>query len=352
MRRRTKRVLWWYGAGAVALLIAGAGVRAILEQVSWWTPLEAGRPEATVVAPSAGRPRTGWTRAPTYQAPTPAATSSLVAPPPLPPPAPSVSVSDTAVEQSDTFVVSVMDVPTGTSPTAAWNDRTYDLFRVGNKWLGLLGADAKKLEGNYSVTIRIGTTTLAKAISIAKRLFPVTLLTVTPELEEAGYTPPAIQSNVATENERLNSALIYTPEARFSRSFVNPLDRISIVGAYGNIRKSGTVELQHLGVDLDAAEGTPVYATNDGVVRLVENFVNYGKTIVVDHGVGIFSFYLHLNEFNVKVGDTVARGVVIARSGNTGYSIGPHLHFSVRIRNASVDPLRFIETANKALAVD
>ena len=323
-----------YLALGAALLAAGVGVRATLEYLLW-TRTE--KYAASVVTS------------------TPAAVSPTSTPPeekaPVPAPVPQalVTLSRASIEQSDTFAVMLSNVPLGAAPKVTWRDRTYDLLRIGERWVGFLGADAKQTPGSYTLEATIGTTTLTRQMVVAKRDFPVTALAVTPELEEKGYTPPAIQSNVVSENARLNTALIYTPIAHFGKPFVNPLDTITVVGAHGNIRKSGSVSLQHLGVDLDAVEGTPVYAINDGIVNLVEDFTNYGKTIIVDHGLGIFSYYLHLSEFNVKVGDRVTRGEVIARSGNTGYSIAPHLHFSVRIRNASVDPLRFIETANTAL---
>jgi len=322
--------------GIIFFIGIGAGVRAFFEELPWT------RTEtyvATVATPVA------------VPESTPAAVpeASPPAPPPAPPRAPVVTLSRGSIEQADTFAVSVSGAPSAAAITATWGDRMYDLAPIGDRWIGLLGADAKKAPGNYPLTVQIGTSTITRQVAVAKRNFPVTVLAVTPELEEAGHTPLAIQANVAAENARLNSALIYTPRAYFSKPFANPLDRMSIVGAYGNIRKSGSVELQHLGLDLDATEGTPVYAVNDGVVNLAEDFVNYGKTIIVDHGLGIFSYYLHLRDINVHVGDRVTRGRIIAKSGNTGYSIAPHLHFSMRIRNASVDPLRFIETANGTL---
>lgn len=331
--------------GIVFFVSVGAGVRAMLERTPWTRTVSYQAPDASTTLPAA---LPSVTPSPTIEADTEPLAEEVIAPP-VAAILPTFFLSDAILEQSDTFTVRLENIPTGFAPTVDWNGRSYDLLQMGEHWLGFLGVDAKQTPGPYRVEAKIGTTTLIETVSVAKRAFPVTVLTVTPELEEQGYNPPAIQSNVAAENARLNRALIYTPRAYFSKPFVNPLDDIVIVGAYGNIRKSGTVELQHLGTDLDAVEGSSVYAINDGVVNLAENFTNYGKTIVVDHGVGIFSFYLHLNEFNVKVGDRVTRGQVIAKSGNTGYSIAPHLHFSVRIRNASVDPLRFIETANEAL---
>jgi murein DD-endopeptidase MepM/ murein hydrolase activator NlpD len=118
------------------------------------------------------------------------------------------------------------------------------------------------------------------------------------------------------------------------------------VGAFGNIRKSGDVSLQHLGVDLDANTGTPVYAINDGkVTGVLEGLINYGNTVIIDHGLGIFSLYLHLDEFKVSLGQTVKKDDVIGLSGNTGYSIAPHLHFSIKLNGASVDPVKFINSA-------
>lgn len=329
--------------GAAFLLVAGAGIRAAVDYTTQTRTFAYREPEVVTSVPAQVSSTAVSATAETTMPEEKVTATMKTAPVPM------LTVSPAEIGQSDTFAAIVTNVPKGTTPKAVWSDRTYDLMGVEGRWIALLGVDAKKMPGAYSLEVRAGTTTLEKSVEVTKRAFPVSMLAVTPELEQRGYTPSAIQSNIAAENARLNGALIYTPRAYFSKPFVNPLDHISIVGAYGNIRKSGTVELQHLGADLDADEGTSVYAINDGVVNLAENFTNYGKTIVVDHGVGIFSFYLHLSKFDVKAGDKVKRGQVIAKSGNTGYSIAPHLHFSVRIRNASVDPLGFIETANTAL---
>ncbi len=322
--------------GIVIFVAVGAGVRAFLERLPWTRTVTYREPDMVEVLPA---PTSSM---PVLEPETIIEEEETVS-------APTVLLSLNSAEQSDVFSVMLRDVPSSVLPRVTWHGRTYDLLKTGERWIGFLGVDAKQAPSTYTLTVSIGTTTLSRQVTVTKRSFPVTVLAVTPALEEQGYTPPAIQSNVAIENERLNAALIYRPEHLFSGTFTEPLSRITVVGAYGNIRRSGSVELQHLGVDLDAAEGTPVYAVNDGVVNLAEEFVNYGKTIVVDHGLGIFSYYLHLDEFEVEKGDRVTRGEVIAKSGNTGYSIAPHLHFSIRIRNASVDPLRFIEAANEAL---
>src|SRR4030042_5254752 len=181
------------------------------------------------------------------------------------------------------------------------------------------------------------------------KMFPVTTLVFTTELEEQGYNATTITSMIRDDSSKLYEAMASSAgNALFSKSFGYPLDKITNVGAFGNIRKSGNTSLQHLGVDLNAALDTNVYAINDGIVKATLNLADYGNTygnaIVIDHGLGIFSLYLHLNKFKVTAGQKVAKRQTIGLSANTGYSIAPHLHFSIKVNGASVDPLKFIET--------
>lgn len=107
----------------------------------------------------------------------------------------------------------------------------------------------------------------------------------------------------------------------------------------------------HRGVDLRAAEGTPVAAINSGIVVLAaKDFLLEGNMIIVYHGLGIFSLFIHLSEIKVSVGQKVNAGEIIGLSGKGGAkSTGPHFHLGLKINGATVDPLKFIETANKYL---
>lgn len=107
----------------------------------------------------------------------------------------------------------------------------------------------------------------------------------------------------------------------------------------------------HRGVDLRAAGGTPVAAINSGIVVLaVKDFLLEGNMVILYHGLGIFSLYIHLSEIKVSVGQKVNAGEIVGLSGKGGAkSTGPHLHLGLKINGATVDPLKFIETANKYL---
>jgi murein DD-endopeptidase MepM/ murein hydrolase activator NlpD len=184
---------------------------------------------------------------------------------------------------------------------------------------------------------------LVKNIVVSRRKFPITVLTSVP-----GFTPKKIISTVENkENTALKKVLADISDAPYSaKPFINPLSEITIVGNYGDIRKSGKLTIQHLGVDLKAPLGTSVMAVNDGRVVFEASMPDYGNTLVIDHGLGVYSLYLHLSEFKVAQGDMVQQGQTVALSGATGYVTGPHLHFSIKMRGASVDPLKFIETSN------
>jgi murein DD-endopeptidase MepM/ murein hydrolase activator NlpD len=97
----------------------------------------------------------------------------------------------------------------------------------------------------------------------------------------------------------------------------------------------------HDGMDFNGTIGTPIYATGDGVIIQCSSVRGYGKKVVIDHGYGYKTIYAHLNGYNVKLGQKVRRGEVIAFLGNTGSSTGPHVHYEVRKDNRTVDPINY-----------
>jgi len=259
-----------------------------------------------------------------------------------------VSISSLSPQPGDTLVIKVKtELPLEIE--GRLNSKKINFFKFDDGLMGIVGISVNERLGEHNLTLYFPEGLfLRKELNIVERKFPITELVVTEELKEKGFSPSKIEENVAKENLILQEVLsIFTPKAYFDQPFIYPLEKIKEVGAFGNIRKSGEITLQHLGVDLEADIGTSVYAVNDGIVRLSQELTNYGKTIIIDHGMGIFSLYLHLNEFKVLLAQEVKRGDIIALSGNTGYTIIPHLHFSVKINRESIDPLRFIETIEK-----
>ena len=118
---------------------------------------------------------------------------------------------------------------------------------------------------------------------------------------------------------------------------------IRLASGYGwRIHPIYKVKKLHSGVDFSAPIGTPVYATADGVVSSVKvRFSGYGKFIEIDHGFGYRTRYAHLHDFNVKPGQKVKRGELIAYVGNTGLSTAPHLHYEVLKKGKKINPIHY-----------
>jgi murein DD-endopeptidase MepM/ murein hydrolase activator NlpD len=99
----------------------------------------------------------------------------------------------------------------------------------------------------------------------------------------------------------------------------------------------------HTGIDLGVPTGTPVYAAAPGVAHVLPSDGGYGNLVLIAHGNGWFTLYAHLSRFAVHDGDVVRRGAPVGRSGSTGFSTGPHLHFEVRSGQRPVDPCAHLD---------
>ncbi len=155
-----------------------------------------------------------------------------------------------------------------------------------------------------------------------------------------------------TSKEYKNAMEIYskvTPKSYIDSKFILPIES-KITSDFGKARiYNNSLNGYHSGTDFRAKVGTPIFASNDGVVVLAKNRFYAGNSIIIDHGHGIYTCYYHLSKFNVKKGDKVKKSQIIGLSGDTGRITGPHLHFSVRVGGVQVDPLQFIKLINKNL---
>ena len=164
--------------------------------------------------------------------------------------------------------------------------------------------------------------------------------------------PPSVVDLDAKTLERVNretrklEALFQTSrnERLWKSVFIRPVAG-EISTGFGLIRIiNGRRRSQHTGVDLRAEEGTSVLASNHGAVVLVDELFFSGKSVILDHGWGLYSMYFHLSEVLVKEGDLVRPGAILGRVGSTGRSTGPHLHWGIRINGARVDPFSLLRT--------
>ncbi|TWT23340.1 M23 family metallopeptidase [Luteimonas marina] len=157
--------------------------------------------------------------------------------------------------------------------------------------------------------------------------------------------PPAIAERIRREQARVAEARTRDDaRADFAQAFIRPVDgRIS--GRFGRARVyNGKPGSPHSGMDIAAASGTPVKAPAAGIVTFAApDLYLTGGTVLVDHGHGISSNFLHLSRIDVKVGDRVEQGQVVAAVGSTGRSTGPHLHWGMSWFDVRIDPQLVLE---------
>jgi murein DD-endopeptidase MepM/ murein hydrolase activator NlpD len=123
---------------------------------------------------------------------------------------------------------------------------------------------------------------------------------------------------------------------------ISNVDLTRIASGYGyRMHPIYKIMKMHTGIDFTADIGTPIFATGDGVVEKTETMSGYGQLVVLNHGFGYQTRYAHVSEYKCKPGQKVKRGDIIALVGNTGASVGPHLHYEVFFKGNHVNPVNF-----------
>lgn len=228
--------------------------------------------------------------------------------------------------------------------TITFDGTAYTPFEYQGAWRALVGIDLYKKPGEYALSVTHTDGFIEKqTITVTKRQMYTAPLGIPEKL--GGNTPAAatkLVGNLAKENALL-SGLRTGTHAFWKEAFRFPLAEHVVTDDYGYSRQTVGNSIAHKGTDFRAAEGSRVMAMNRGVVRFARTTSVYGKAIVVDHGLGLQTLYLHLSKIYVNEGELVLPGQTIGLSGSTGYAEHPHLHISVKIRGVSIDPMKFLE---------
>lgn len=225
--------------------------------------------------------------------------------------------------------------------------KSYDFHPGGpaGKRLAFVGVDFLTEPGSYRVEVIFGDKsgrkeTVQKYIRLHERSFSRRDITIDPRLVTA---PPEIEERLARERAIL--AEVYRsviPEWLGSGDFVSPLPDAPTLNFGEHRLYNGVPRSRHTGIDISAGAGSPIRASNSGRVALAMDLYYSGRTVILDHGLNIFSVYCHCSRLDVRAGQSVERGDVIGAVGSTGRSTGPHLHWSVRAGGARVDPLSLL----------
>lgn len=282
-----------------------------------------------------------------------------------------VEASPERVPQGDFVVVTVQGLPRGRpagdgqnpGPTGAGGLRG-ELAGQAFPFYPAPGGDAVALvavpyhlgPGPYRLVVYAGGAELAvRTLVVVRRTFPVQRLRVSAS-QEALVTSqdPALVERRRREAAEVEAArATSSPRPLWEGTFVWPLEGpVRVTSDFGLVREvNGRITSRHSGLDLAAPEGTPVRAANSGRVVLAREHLVTGNTVIVDHGWGLFTSYLHLSAVAVEEGQEVRKGAVIGYVGATGFATGPHLHWAAWLPGGFVDPRRLLDPSRWPPAV-
>lgn len=233
------------------------------------------------------------------------------------------------------------------SGTWLGHDVSFSFDAKSQTWNALAGVSLETAPGSYSLELTGETDsgkapsnkiTFTRAFAVARGKYPKIQAKLSVESKFSEPTPEQqkqIEEGQQIKKDYLNRV---TPDREWSGQFTAPADA-ALSDVFGSQRIfNGKTSSPHLGLDFRVPSGTPVEAMNDATVLLARPLYFEGNFVVLDHGQGLLTIYMHLSEFKVKEGDRVKRGQVIALSGGTGRATGPHLHAGVRWQGTYLDP--------------
>lgn len=212
-------------------------------------------------------------------------------------------------------------------------------------WFALAGVSLETKPGTYPLELHGELVSkqspgeeisFKKDISVQRQRYPHVLLKV-----PGRYTAPSPENQREIEQDKDTKAEAFktaSPDREWKGSFAAPVDA-AISEVFGVARVfNGSVQGTHQGLDFRVPGGTSVAAVNRGRVILARPLFFEGNCVVIDHGQGLLTLYMHLSKFLVQEGDDVSKGQPIGLSGGTGRATGPHLHLAVRWQGVYLDP--------------
>ena len=255
-----------------------------------------------------------------------------------------IHVVSRALQPGELIVVTLSLDTAATDVHVAAFGRHVAAFIDRDRWRAVIGIDLEQAPGRYELiaTARLGGAPLreSRRLVVRPKKFTTRRLRVAPDFVDPSAP---LRERIAHESQRINDTYQRSSSERLWRTpFAQP------VPARANSRFgqrslfNGQPRGRHAGTDFLSPAGTPIKAPSDGRVVLAEDLFMSGKTVIIDHGLQMFSLLAHMSAIDVKEGEVVSAGQVVGRVGATGRVTGPHLHWAMRVAGARVDPLSAI----------
>jgi murein DD-endopeptidase MepM/ murein hydrolase activator NlpD len=232
--------------------------------------------------------------------------------------------------------------------TGKFRNRNVPFFKIDHKgrYGALIGIDLA--DGSFQEEIRVRAQEGSKSrlvkryrVKIRPSKFGIQELTLPNDKVE--LDEETLKRVEEEQQQMLENLSEVSGKRLWKGQFIIPVEG-KMAGTFGLKRTiNGQPRNPHSGEDIYAPEGTTVATSNDGIVTLIGDFFFSGKSIVIDHGLGLYTMYFHLSEVRVGQGEKVSKGQTIGLVGATGRATGPHLHWGARLNGARVNPFSLVK---------
>ena len=239
-------------------------------------------------------------------------------------------------------IVPLGSVSTGADKPQTWlGDKPVLVTSDHNQWYAVVGLPLDITPGPHELSVKIGSEMKAESFTVNLKSYPEQHITLKDKSKVE--LSPADLARAEREIAAIKQLKLHWRAAQDTDlEFIVPADG-PLASRFG-LRRFFNEEARapHVGLDVAVPRGTPVKASAQGTVLAVGDYFFNGKTVFVDHGNGLITMYCHLDRIDVQAGETVSKAQQLGLSGMTGRATGPHLHWSVVLNGAMVDPELFI----------
>ncbi len=257
-----------------------------------------------------------------------------------------VGLNYRALQPGETIAVTLKDSSTIQEAQVLFSNRRYPMGRIeeSGELLAFIPLGLELEPGLYPMEVVIGKAGVQEAfriqVSVTAKEFPLKKLWVN---ERYLKPPPEFAERIRLESQMLSVIYGIATERWLAEGrFVLPASG-EVNSSFGERRVFNEKHNStHGGVDITEPYGAAVKASNSGRVVLASDLYFSGKTVIIDHGLGVFTVYCHFSKIRVKRGESVRKGDIIGEVGATGRATGPHLHWGMKIFGKSVDPFSLL----------
>ncbi len=209
-------------------------------------------------------------------------------------------------------------------------------FDNGDRLTAFLPISYYNSPGDYSLRISINDEVFDYALHVSNANFEIQHLTIDSSIVNSTNTN---EGNTEWETRIEPLKLISDTERHYEGQFIQPVYG-EITTQFGMTRytNGSNIPTIHSGIDIAAKQGTPIAAANNGRILFADYLILTGNTVIIEHGFGLKSFYYHMDSLTVTEGQTVQKGDQVGTVGSTGYSTGPHLHYSLLVNDVFINP--------------